>query len=178
MHGGRLGLRTHTPRRVGEVVAAAWLLFVGVCLLGCAWEEPPPPLGFGPGDMDAGVGSDASAALTCMPLVDCGGACVDTQADPAHCGGCSAACASGEVCAAGSCSNECPSPLTECDGRCVDTDTSVTDCGGCSRSCGAGQRCDAGACVCDTGLSECDGACVACTCAGDLPMSAACGVTR
>ena len=36
-------------------------------------------------------------------LDDCGTACVDTTSDPAHCGGCGAACDPGEGCVAGAC---------------------------------------------------------------------------
>jgi hypothetical protein len=45
----------------------------------------------------------------------CGGACVDTRFDPAHCGGCDQPCPSGQACLDGACSldvSECGAPLS------------------------------------------------------------------
>ena len=50
-----------------------------------------------------GVGSSGPAA-PCEPgFTDCDGACINTFADPAHCGRCGSACAEGESCNDGSC---------------------------------------------------------------------------
>src|SRR5690349_15356520 len=37
----------------------------------------------------------------------CGDSCVSTVSDPKHCGGCDKACATGEVCSAGTCTPKC-----------------------------------------------------------------------
>jgi len=57
----------------------------------------------GGGD-DAGLdaGEDAGASCAATETV-CGGACTDTDTDPAHCGACDNACGAGWECRAGSC---------------------------------------------------------------------------
>ncbi len=45
----------------------------------------------------------ASSERCEAPLAECAGSCVDTASDPAHCGGCGAACSGGQVCAASLC---------------------------------------------------------------------------
>jgi RHS repeat-associated protein len=47
-------------------------------------------------------GGDAGACTCPSGLTACAGACVNTQSDPANCGGCSNACAPGSTCAGGS----------------------------------------------------------------------------
>lgn len=48
-----------------------------------------------------------SSSIACDDgLSMCGGACVDTQVDPDHCGGCDGGCASGQRCEAGECVGE------------------------------------------------------------------------
>lgn len=111
-------------------------------------------------------------------LTLCGGACIDTQADPGHCGGCDGVCASGKRCEAGVCvggaggggvdaastggagGELCAPGLVACSGGCVDLDTDAAHCGGCGQECAAEQRCEAGACRCASGLTECGGGCV------------------
>ena len=67
--------------------------------------------------------------------------------DPAHCGGCGRACASGEVCVAGVCTANCPAGETRCDGRCTRIDTDGLHCGACGNACPMGQGCVAGRCA-------------------------------
>ncbi|WP_437968451.1 MXAN_6577-like cysteine-rich protein [Sorangium sp. So ce260] len=106
-------------------------------------------------------------------LAMCGGACVDTQADPDNCGDCGSVCASGQRCEAGECADEdrggggsgeddsapCAPGLEECGGRCVDLDNNPRHCGGCGEKCPDDQLCEDGACRCDVGLEACDGGC-------------------
>ncbi|MEZ4394000.1 MAG: hypothetical protein R3A48_23245 [Polyangiales bacterium] len=106
----------------------------------------------------------------------CGGACVDTQTNLTHCGGCDRPCPQGQSCAAGSCVLLCPAPLTACDGACVDVARNGSHCGGCGRRCAALEVCAGGSCtaVCAPGEARCAEACV------DLSSDAAncgrCGV--
>ncbi|WP_437734842.1 MXAN_6577-like cysteine-rich protein [Sorangium sp. So ce1335] len=85
----------------------------------------------------------------------CAGACVDTQADPDHCGECGSACASGQRCEAGECTGE-----RDGDGG----GGSGAGGGGAGSPGGAGEEEDAaggsGGMLCAPGLAACDGACV------------------
>jgi len=96
------------------------------------------------------------------PLVECGGACVDTQIDAAHCGGCDAPCDVGQLCEAGSCVLDCPEGQVACGDVCVDTQMDPAHCGGCDMPCLDTELCSAGVCAldCDPGLLACMGACV------------------
>lgn len=98
-----------------------------------------------------------------LPPIDCetcgGATCIDTSADPTHCGACDSPCPGGVVCEAGACA--CPSGTTACGDACVDTLADGEHCGECDRSCDAGLFCLAGACVDGCGaLTECNGGCV------------------
>jgi len=57
-----------------------------------------PPAGVDAGPAPADAGPACAAGQT-----SCGGACVDTDTDPAHCGRCGQACAPGGSCAGGAC---------------------------------------------------------------------------
>ncbi len=66
----------------------------------------------------------------------------DLMTDPMHCGSCTNACASGEVCSAGQCKNSCDLPTYKCasgDGGsvCADLKTDTNHCGTCTTSCAA-----------------------------------------
>lgn len=90
------------------------------------------------------------------------GSCKDVLTDPAHCGSCSHACASGQICAQGVCSAgavKCTPPQTLCSGACVDL-TAPANCGACGNACATGQSCTAGACACPAGQVACNGICV------------------
>jgi hypothetical protein len=93
------------------------------------------------------------------PLV--GGACVDTQTDPAYCGECDIACGSGQVCQSGACfdPSDCRidgidcSGLTYCDpstGACVRC-LNDAQCGATNEVCDT----DINACVCRSGFERC-----------------------
>ncbi len=93
-------------------------------------------------------------------LVDCGGACVNTTTDPAHCGGCDTACDAASFCSNSSCTTDCPTSTTECNRSCVDTGTDPMNCGGCGAVCASGETCSGGACACSAGLVDCGSGCV------------------
>jgi len=105
-------------------------------------------------------GSGGSAGTAAMGTI-LDGSCKDTQSDPAHCGSCSIACASGQVCAAGVCqaaSTSCAPGMTLCSGVCADL-TSTGHCGSCTNACASGQTCNAGTCQCPGSQMACNGAC-------------------
>jgi len=152
--------------KVGGFLAAAGFLMLG---WGC---------GSGSGGSDADDGDVVGDPLTeDFFLTDCpagtaacGGACVDTSADHANCGGCGNACLAAEVCNEGSCDLECPSGRTNCFGSCVDLETDFLHCGGCSSPCASGEACVAGVCgpdciadgsglPCASGADCCSGNC-------------------
>src|SRR2546430_801716 len=156
-----------TPPRGGRGRARAWRGGGG------ALVAPPPPARRPPpaprraraaarGGTAGQVCSVGACAATCAsPLVACSGACVDTQSDSAHCGGCGTACSGGKACVAGVCG--CPTGTTDCGGVCVDTLSSPSNCGACGTVCPAGApACTSGRCLaaCGSGLSACGGACV------------------
>lgn len=76
----------------------------------------------------------------------------DLTKDPQHCGSCTRACASGEVCSAGACKAQCDVNLLKCtvDGGlvCLDSKNDPKHCGGCATVCAAG---DAGSMAPGTG---------------------------
>ena len=110
------------------------------------------------------------ADRACVPgLTQCGGACVDTQADSAHCGSCGVACDFPDRCVSGACA--CIKRTCTVVGECGTSDDGcggTVDCGGC-----AGQStCVAHRCVpptCSDGLQnqgetdvDCGGPCQRC----------------
>lgn len=118
-------------------------------------------------------GSDGADPATCEGDV-CGGACVDTDTNAAHCGGCGNACPDGQACVDGTC---CPSGQALCGGACTDL-TQRESCGACGTACGADEVCarQAGgwACTgCAAGQTRCGNACV--DLEGDGANCGACG---
>lgn len=114
------------------------------------------------GDPDDDDDEDDETAGHCAPgQTDCDGICVDTQADPAACGGCDNACDRGQLCDAGSCVLDCGAQA-ECAGACVDTDVDPNHCGGCDQPCMGEAVCTAGQCVttCEDDQIACDFVCV------------------
>jgi hypothetical protein len=92
-----------------------------------------------------GPGSPSSCACDLWQL-RCGLECFDVLTDPTHCGDCSIACATGQVCAAGVCAPRCGT-LADCGGICVDLSEDVNHCGLCANVCDPGAACIAGDCV-------------------------------
>jgi Stigma-specific protein, Stig1 len=121
-------------------------------------------------DADA---SEASAAESCGGTV-CSGVCTDLTADPGHCGGCTTACAPGQVCARGTCLATCPPGLTACGSGCVDLSLDALQCGHCGSRCAPGLACQDGVCGCPGSHgAKCGGACV--NLASDPNNCGACG---
>jgi hypothetical protein len=94
---------------------------------------------------------------------------VDTDTDPAHCGGCDAsnACAAGQACLAGKCvaggAGACQDPTPDAclaNNRvaCVNEDSDPQHCGNCFTACATNEVCIAGNCrryVPATGCNAC-----------------------
>lgn len=107
-----------------------------------------------------GIGDVVPSIDTCPSgQAMCDGACRDTTADPASCGGCGIACGADQRCMASACT--CTNGLTACGADCVDPSADVSHCGGCDMPCGA-QVCAANACMdaCPAGTTDCGGSCV------------------
>lgn len=105
----------------------------------------------------------SSTGVACdAPMTVCGDACVDTQSDVLHCGGCDLPCADGELCSAGSCALDCAADQVACGGACVDLQTDADNCGGCDMPCAPGELCGMGQCVldCPMGQEACGDSCV------------------
>ncbi|MFT4040610.1 MAG: hypothetical protein QM692_20690 [Thermomicrobiales bacterium] len=92
----------------------------------------------------------------------CGGACVNTQTDAQHCGGCGARCGGGAACVGGACAptgpGACPGAQARCGGDCVDTTSDENHCGACGVPCRGDLTCLSGACGCAAaGETACPG---------------------
>lgn len=111
---------------------------------------------------DGSVAADGGGHLECpgTSAARCEGACVNTAADPAHCGACKNACPPGAVCEGGECA--CPPMTLACDSVCVNPLVDSDHCGGCGIACAPGEACVEGTCVtqCPGGQSACGSACV------------------
>jgi hypothetical protein len=96
----------------------------------------------------------------------CAGACVSTDSDRDHCGGCGQACDAAELCSLGQCGSECQGATLQCGDECVDTSNDVDHCGDCDVVCAhpaygqgvcsggtCGIACDDDALVEDSGAS-------------------------
>lgn len=107
--------------------------------------------------------------------VVCGGACTDVATDPAHCGGCDAACGDGEECSGGRCGGggpDCPEAMVGCGNECRDISGDPEYCGGCDGYlCRSKESCWNGVCVCRPELTACGEA----GCIDTLSDPASCG---
>jgi len=112
---------------------------LALLLASCAEPSPPAPPPLAP--------AGAEAATCEAPRSDCGGACVDTQTDGAHCGGCNNPCLGGSSCQGGACA--CGGGLTLCGASCVNLMSDEQSCGACLSACEPGERCVDGACLQD-----------------------------
>ena len=106
--------------------------------------------GLDAGPLDGGP-IDAGCAA---PRRLCGGACVDVQTDPRHCGACGAACTTlGQACVAG----KCACAATTCSGRCVNLATDPNHCGACGNDVCENEICVGGKAQCAPGFKACGG---------------------
>ena len=111
----------------------------------------------------AGTTAGVNAAACLPPLQPCPQGCLDLQTNVASCGTCGFACAPGQLCQAGQCTDVCGQGLGFCGGQCVNMASNPNHCGGCDRACPMGQLCVNGACsttcsqtVCTTAVgAEC-----------------------
>jgi hypothetical protein len=92
-------------------------------------------------------------------LTNCGGLCVDLQADPLHCSACGLACADDEACSGGLCvpiggGGGCKTGLTPCGPTCADVQTDADNCGACGAACPAGEACVDGECAPSTTAAQ------------------------
>ncbi|MBL8680687.1 MAG: hypothetical protein JNK05_16025 [Myxococcales bacterium] len=108
------------------------------------------------------IAPDVPLMCGAIPMMACGGECVDIFTNSAHCGACNVPCGSGQVCMGGVCMMPCPAGQARCAGACVDTSSSSAHCGMCGRMCGASERCVAGSCAitCPAGQTQCGASCV------------------
>jgi hypothetical protein len=168
----------------------SWLgLFVVGALLvtGCAIGDEPGTSADGGARVDGatdGDFSDGGSLFEVDPLDDapeseadpidssgcdaglsmCGGFCVDTKVNPAHCGGCGKTCSATEACVSSACVTSCGSGKIECGGSCVDTTKDLSNCGACGKTCPSGVNgtatCSSSACgyACTGSYADCDGA--------------------
>lgn len=122
-------------------------------------------------NVDAATTGDTATPLTCKGTrADCNGRAddgceVDTKSSPKNCGACGKACAKGEVCSGGKCSDACPATQTNCGGACVDTDSDIDHCSACNSACTAPANgiatCAAAKCStqCNAGFESCTTGC-------------------
>ncbi|MGC4117572.1 MAG: MXAN_6577-like cysteine-rich protein [Myxococcales bacterium] len=129
-------------------VLLASALSLGLFAQGCNQPVPTPE-------------SDAGAKCRTGEL-ECGGVCVATSLDPAHCGRCDKVCAAGEVCSVGVCALQCSGGTTKCGDRCIDLKNDPAHCGTCDKACAAAEVCSAGICAlqCTGGTTKCGDRCV------------------
>lgn len=110
---------------------------------------------------------------------------VNTETDPAQCGGCGSACVTpngAPSCVAGSCAvGSCSAPFVDCDGDATngcesDPKFDPENCGACGAPCAAGESCEAGVCgvFCPPGKANCDGDALN-GCETDLGTTSNCG---
>jgi hypothetical protein len=126
--------------------------------VGLTTEVPGDAQGDAAGTPDGAVG-EGGADSSSVCKVRCGGACVDTEADPTHCGQCGVTCPSlphsVPSCSRGLCRVSCDRGWADCDGNltngCEADLTSAEHCGTCGQICQGGAhqdpQCVGGQCV-------------------------------
>ncbi|MDP3504062.1 MAG: EGF domain-containing protein [Myxococcales bacterium] len=113
----------------------------------------------------AGGGATPDAGPCAGTLVWCGGQCIDTLADPSHCGVCGRLCGQGQVCNRGTCAtlpSDCTASASGC-GPGLSCDPITRQCApGCrlTTDCPAVASCASGTCACPTNQHACGQRCV------------------
>lgn len=102
-----------------------------------------------------GAGACESGQCVCPAASFCGGTCVDTTKDIAHCGACNTPCPVGATCESGEC--RCPGGTSLCGGTCINLMTDHAHCGSCSTGCTPLEECSGGLCQC--AHVQCGGQC-------------------
>jgi len=91
----------------------------------------------------AAVGTGPDASVGDSGGVDAAGCPqYDLLTDPKHCGSCTNACSSSQVCSNGACKAQCDPPLVKCfgdAGSCIDTTKDPSNCGSCNSACAVGD---------------------------------------
>ncbi|MCP3098785.1 hypothetical protein LZ198_07845 [Myxococcus sp. K15C18031901] len=129
--------------------ALACLVVLGF-VAACGKDSPPSPPAETP---DASVPDPCDGGVGAV----CGGSCVDTDVDPAHCGGCGQACTTAEACEGGVCVAVCRIDGQQVASGAVNTANACEQCmpetSGSTwtpradgTQCDSGQLCSAGAC--------------------------------
>ena len=136
-------------------------LLVTASLGGCVddfFEQFPSDITYMP---DLLPPPDLSPDQSCSAgLTACNGACINLNADVAHCGTCDNACPPGDVCSSGACALHCPSGQMTCSGSCFNLMSDNTHCGDCATSCTGVLNCVNGVCACPSATPDtCSGQC-------------------
>ncbi|MCP3168504.1 hypothetical protein [Myxococcus qinghaiensis] len=129
-------------------VALSCLVVLGF-VAACGKDSPPRP--DDPPDASVPEQCDGGGAARC------GGACVNTEVDPAHCGGCDNACASGQTCEGGVCIARCQIDGQQVESGAVNAANACEQCVPATSAttwtpradgtqCASGQVCSAGVC--------------------------------
>jgi hypothetical protein len=181
--------------RFAPLFAFAALVITAACSSdnGSSGSGGSPAVG-GTSGTGASSGTGGTGGSTGCPsgLTSCSGQCVDVKLDPANCGSCGKACASGQVCSSSACGVNCGGGTTLCGSACADTNNDPANCGSCGNVCAVGELCAAGQCgvSCSGGTTLCGQVCAnlqndpancgtcgtACS-AGQVCSAGQCGVT-
>ena len=119
--------------------------------------------------------SNRICAVSCgIWQVNCGGTCINPNTDRSHCGATGTcteleageACAEGQVCSSGACTQSCSTGWTVCPTTdptyCADLTYDSNNCGTCGTVCPSGSACSGGTCrsSCPAGEYACGGRCI------------------
>lgn len=103
---------------------------------------------------ETGVEASVDASGCAAGETMCGGRCVNTQSDPAHCGRCGNTCSASDggtaTCNAGACQLQCASGSHACSGACVSSDSPATcgdRCEPCPAASGERATCNMNSCA-------------------------------
>lgn len=108
------------------------LLILTLSLAGCDQQQ----------DLGSNLKEPCAAGLD-----RCGGRCVNSLSDPAHCGGCGLSCPADKLCQAGACVSSCTQPYSACGAACVVLYQDDQNCGACGKACSGSQHCDNASCL-------------------------------